>query len=160
MENYKLTPERIAAYGRYLIQEERAPATIEKYLRSVHSFAAWLDGRAVTKETVAGWKEGLLEEHRSPSTVNAVLSALNSLFRFLGWEGCHARFPRSSAGCSGTRPGNWPGTIMTNSLQQHGTWVGIGWPCSWRPSAPQASGWGRCPSSRWRPPAGGGRMLP
>ena len=92
MENYKLTPERIAAYGRYLIQEERAPATIEKYLRSVHSFAAWLDGRAVTKETVAGWKEGLLEEHRSPSTVNAVLSALNSLFRFLGWEGCHARF--------------------------------------------------------------------
>ena len=92
MENYKLTPERIAAYGRYLIQEERAPATIEKYLRSIHSFAAWLDGRAVTKETVAGWKEGLLEEHRSPSTVNAALSALNGLFRFLGWEGCHARF--------------------------------------------------------------------
>ena len=46
----------------------------------------------MTKETVAGWKEGLLEEHRSPSTVNAALSALNGLFRFLGWEGCHARF--------------------------------------------------------------------
>ena len=107
MENYKLTPERIAAYGRYLIQEERAPATIEKYLRSIHSFAAWLDGRAVTKETVAGWKEGLLEEHRSPSTVNAALSALNGLFRFLGLGGLPRPLPQGPAPAV---PGPGPGT--------------------------------------------------
>lgn len=92
MEEYKLTAERIAAYDCWLRQEERAPATIEKYLRSVRAFAAWLDGGAVTKEAVTGWKERLLEEHRSPSTVNAALSALNGLFRFLGWEGCRVRF--------------------------------------------------------------------
>lgn len=92
MEDFKLTAEQIAAYGRYLKQEERTPATLEKYLRDVRAFALWLDGRPVTKEAVTGWKERLLAERRSPSTVNAALSALNGLFRFLGWEGCRARF--------------------------------------------------------------------
>lgn len=92
MEDFKLTAEQIAAYGRYLKQEERTPATLEKYLRDIRAFALWLDGRPVTKEAVTGWKERLLAEHRAPSTVNTALSALNGLFRFLGWEGCRARF--------------------------------------------------------------------
>lgn len=92
MEDFKLTAERIAAYGRYLKQEERTLATLEKYLRDVRAFALWLDGEAVTKEAVTGWKERLLVERRAPSTVNTALSALNGLFRFLGWEGCRARF--------------------------------------------------------------------
>lgn len=49
MEDFKLTAEHIAAYGRYLKQEERAPTTLEKYLRDVRAFALWLDGRPVTK---------------------------------------------------------------------------------------------------------------
>ena len=92
MEDFKLTAERIAAYGRYLKQEERTLATLEKYLRDVRAFALWLDGEAVTQEAVTGWKERLLVERRAPSTVNTALSALNGLFRFLGWEGCRARF--------------------------------------------------------------------
>ena len=92
MGEFELTSEQIAAYGRYLKQEERTPATLEKYLRDVRAFALWLDGEAVTKEVVTCWKERLLAERRAPSTVNAALSALNGLFRFLGWEGCRARF--------------------------------------------------------------------
>ena len=92
MEDFKLTAERIAAYGRYLKQEERATATMEKYLRDVRAFVRWLDGEAVTKDAVTGWKERLLAERRAPSTVNTALSALNGLFRFLGWEECRARF--------------------------------------------------------------------
>ena len=92
MDEFELTSEQIAAYGRYLKQEERTPATLEKYLRDVRAFALWLDGEAVTKEVVTCWKERLLAERRAPSTVNAALSALNGLFRFLGWEGCRARF--------------------------------------------------------------------
>ncbi len=94
MEDFKLTAERIAAYSRYLKQEERTPATLEKYLRDVRAFALWLDGEAVTKEAVADWKERLLAKRRAPSTINAALSALNGLFRFFGWEGCRARFVR------------------------------------------------------------------
>ena len=65
MEDFKLTAERIAAYGRYLKQEERTLATLEKYLRDVRAFALWLDGEAVTKEAVTGWKERLLVERRA-----------------------------------------------------------------------------------------------
>lgn len=92
MNDYMITADLISAYGRYLKQEERTPATLEKYLRDVRAFALWLDGEAVTREAVTGWKERLLAERRAPSTVNAALSALNGLFRFLGWEGCRARF--------------------------------------------------------------------
>ena len=92
MDKCELTPERIAASGHYLKQEERAPATVEKYLRDVSAFARWLDGGHVTKEAVTGWKEWLLTGHRSPSTINAALSALNGMLCFLGWEDCRVRF--------------------------------------------------------------------
>lgn len=86
MNDHRLNPEQITAYGLYLRREEHAPGTIEKYLRDVRAFAAWLDGRPVTKELAAAWKEHLLATGHSPSTVNSMLAALNSLFRFLGWD--------------------------------------------------------------------------
>lgn len=92
MKERVLTLEQLAAYDGHLWLEEKSAATIEKYLRDIRAFALWLDGRPVTREAVTGWKERLLAERRAPSTVNAALSALNGLFRFLGWEGCRARF--------------------------------------------------------------------
>ena len=92
MDEFCLTPEQIAAYGRYLKQEERAQATTEKYLRDIWAFAHWLEGRAVTKEAVTGWKEYLINQHYTPSTINTALSALNGLFRLLGWDKCRAKF--------------------------------------------------------------------
>lgn len=87
-----LSRRDFSAYKHHLLQEERAPATVEKYLRDVSAFAAWLDGRPVTKELAVTWKEHLLSLGQSPATVNAKLSALNSLFRFLGWDGCRVKF--------------------------------------------------------------------
>ena len=92
MKSYALTPDRVEAYVRHLRAEERAPATVEKYLRDIRSFAAWLDGKRVTRDAAAIWKDALLADGLSPATVNSKLSAVNGLFRFLGWEGCRARF--------------------------------------------------------------------
>ena len=50
MTDYTLTIPRIAAYERHLLNEERSRGTIEKYLRDVNAFSAWLGGRQVTKE--------------------------------------------------------------------------------------------------------------
>lgn len=86
MKEQTLTYEQLAAYARYLHAEEHAPGTVEKYLRDVRAFTAWLDGRPVTKELAAAWKDHLLSTGHSPSTVNSMLAALNSLFRFLGWD--------------------------------------------------------------------------
>ena len=52
MDMNRLTPEAIAAYALYLRSEERAPGTIEKYLRDVRSFAAWLEERTVEELTL------------------------------------------------------------------------------------------------------------
>ena len=94
MGDYKLTPECITAYGRYLKQEEKSTATQEKYLRDITVFVRWLGSSPVTKENVTGWKEHLQAEGRAPTTINTALSALNGLFRFLGWEDCRTRFVR------------------------------------------------------------------
>ena len=66
------------------MQEERSPATIEKYLRKISEFATWASGRESTQETAAEWRGALLNLGLAPATVNAKLSALNGLFRFLG----------------------------------------------------------------------------
>ena len=86
MNDHRLTPEQITAYGLYLRREEHAPGTIEKYLRDVRAFAAWTENRPVTQELAAAWKEHLLATGHSPGTVNSMLAALNSLFRFLDWN--------------------------------------------------------------------------
>lgn len=92
MKERILSACRIAAYGRRLCAEERSAGTVKKYLREIHTFAAWLNGRPVTRESVAEWKKHLLDTGRAPSTVNGALAALNGLFRFLGWEECRAKF--------------------------------------------------------------------
>ena len=92
MKERALTDAHITAYARFLREEERAPATIEKYLRDIRAFTAWLELRPVTKVLASQWKASLLEGGQSPTTVNAKLSAVNGLFRFLGWEDCRVKF--------------------------------------------------------------------
>lgn len=92
MHNKIITAEHLDAYEVYLRREERSPATVEKYLRSVRQFAAWRAGEIITKEAVTAWKEYLLKERRVPSTINTALAALNGLFRFLGWTDYQVRF--------------------------------------------------------------------
>ena len=91
MSDYLITTERITAYGVYLRREERAPTTLEKYLRDIRAFAAWLGDSPVSREAVTSWKEYLLAQGRAPVTVNGALAALNGLFRFLGWD-CRIKF--------------------------------------------------------------------
>lgn len=48
----RLTTDQIAAFEDYLRTEEREQSTIEKYLRNIRAFAAWLGGASVTKSAV------------------------------------------------------------------------------------------------------------
>lgn len=99
MDERTLTLEQIMAYGGYLRTEERAPGTIEKYLRDARSFAVWLDGAPVTKENATGWKEQLRAQGYAPTTINSMLAALNNLFRFLGWNECHMKWSACNRRC-------------------------------------------------------------
>ena len=87
----RLTTDHIKAFEDYLRNEEREQSTIEKYLRNIRAFAAWLGGAPVTKSAVIAWKEYLLAEQYAPATVNAALASLNVFFKFVGWEECRVK---------------------------------------------------------------------
>lgn len=77
--------EQIELYRAYLIGEERAELTIEKYIRDITAFFRHLNGREVTKESVIEYK-ALLVKNYAPGSVNSMLSSLMSFFSFLGWN--------------------------------------------------------------------------
>ena len=88
----KLEAADIAAFRQHLLEEEREPATIEKYLRDVRGFAAWAREKPVTKETVTRWKEQLAASGCQPVTINGKISAVNKFFAFLGWADCRVKY--------------------------------------------------------------------
>lgn len=86
---------QISAFEEFLWKEERARATVEKYLREVLQFAAWLQDEPINKEAVARWKEFLLTRKKyRPSTINGKLTALDRFFSFLGQAECRVKHLR------------------------------------------------------------------
>ena len=77
---------QLTAFERHLRLEEREPGTIEKYLRDVRAFAAWLEEKPLGKEAAVAWKEHLLASGYAPSTINSMLIAVNRFFRFQRWD--------------------------------------------------------------------------
>ena len=86
----KITDTKIAEFKRYLQNEERAAATVEKYIRDIVAFGAWLGGLEIGKNAVLAYKDYLVETY-APASVNSILSSLNSFFRFAGWHDCHVK---------------------------------------------------------------------
>ena len=79
-----ITNKHIENFKNYLINEEKAEATVSKYLHDVSVFAAWIGGRDLEKSVVLAYKAGLCEKY-APASVNATLSSLNCFFSFCGW---------------------------------------------------------------------------
>lgn len=81
-----LTERDIGEFCRYLKSEEKSRNTIEKYLRDVRSFAAYISDTVITKETVIAYKNKLISKNYAARSINSMLASLNSLFLFLGWS--------------------------------------------------------------------------
>lgn len=86
----KITNELIENFKIDLVEEEKAQATIEKYIRDILAFVKWLSGRAVEKQTVLEYKQKLIEKY-APASVNSVLSSLNRFFVFAQWFNCKVK---------------------------------------------------------------------
>ncbi len=85
MKGRILTETQIAAFAVYLKSEEKSENTIEKYMRDVREFCAYVGEAEMTKETVIAYKNKLLSENYAARSVNSVLASINSLLSFLGW---------------------------------------------------------------------------
>lgn len=77
----KITNTAIQKFKDYLINEEKAAATVEKYIRDLTAFAAWLGDDTLCKEKVMQYKE-YLKENYAKTSVNSVLASLNSFFDY------------------------------------------------------------------------------
>lgn len=77
----------INAFEKWLRKEEKQPATIEKYLRDVKAFCAFLGSHPVTKELIMTYKSALSDKYK-PAGVNGRLAAVNRFLSFLGYNDC------------------------------------------------------------------------
>ena len=82
-ETLTLTQARIKKYAAFLREQERAAATIEKYVHALTALSGFLAGRAVTKGLLLEWKETLIENY-APASVNNKLAAVNGFLSFCG----------------------------------------------------------------------------
>ena len=80
----------LQAFEKHLRENEKSPATIEKYLRDARAFLSWLDGREPTKELTVCYKEGLTERYEAAS-VNSMLAGINSYLSFSGRADCRVK---------------------------------------------------------------------
>ena len=85
MKGRFLSQEIISDFKEHLILEERSIATVEKYIRDIKVFAAFVNSAEVTKEVVIEYKKHL-QENYAVRSVNSMLASINSLFAFLGWH--------------------------------------------------------------------------
>lgn len=86
----RLKSEDIMRFRERLIEAEKSKATVEKYLRDLKRFSAFVNGRAVTKELVIEYKTHL-EERYKPASVNSMVAAMNCFFREMDWPECRIK---------------------------------------------------------------------
>ena len=86
----KITNEMMEKYRFYLTNEEKSPATVEKYIRDVTTFKRWLEDKSVEKMIVMDYKQQLIENY-APASANSMLSSLNHFFGYAGWFDCKVK---------------------------------------------------------------------
>lgn len=80
----KITNELILKFKEYLVSEEKSAATLEKYIRDITAFVAWMCGRELNKDLVLEYKQNIVASY-APASVNSMLSSLNSFFAYNEW---------------------------------------------------------------------------
>ncbi|MBR2877899.1 MAG: tyrosine-type recombinase/integrase [Clostridia bacterium] len=80
-----ITDDLVEKFKDFLINEEKASATLEKYMRDIKAFRQWIAGSELDKRRVLEYKEHLISKF-APASVNSVLSSLNSFFEFNNWH--------------------------------------------------------------------------
>jgi len=83
--------ETIRRYRDYLTEEEKSPATCEKYIRDVLSFCRFSGGRELCKALIIEYKNRCIEAGYAPRSVNSMLASINSFLVFLGREECRVK---------------------------------------------------------------------
>ena len=85
MEKRIITNQAIKSFKKYLIESEKASATIEKYMRDIQLFAEFAAESSLNKALLLDYKRSL-EKNYAVRSANSMLAALNAFLRFIGWH--------------------------------------------------------------------------
>ena len=72
------------AFVKYLQNEEKSDATVEKYARDVTCFLHWCGDRTLCREAVLDYKRHLIDSGYAVRSINSMLASLNCYFVFIG----------------------------------------------------------------------------
>ncbi len=84
MKKRIITNQATNSFKNHLIENEKATATIEKYMRDIRRFTEYAADRPLDKSLILDYKASLEQTHAIRSA-NSMLAALNSFLRFVGW---------------------------------------------------------------------------
>ena len=90
MEEIGITQQSIRAFREFLLENEKAPATVQKYVGEAEHLREFLAGEPLTKKELLAYREHL-QQQCGARTVNNKLSAVNAYLLFLGAEHCHVK---------------------------------------------------------------------
>lgn len=89
-----LSDKDLLAFQSKLRQEEKSPATVEKYLRDARAFFAFMGERAIDREAVIAFKQHLMDVGYAICSINSMLASVNSLLSYLGLAECRVKHLR------------------------------------------------------------------
>lgn len=73
-------------YRRYLLEQERSNATIEKYMCDLKKLKDYADGRKIDRILLINFKDYLRNEKKyKTSSINSYIVAANRFFEYIGW---------------------------------------------------------------------------
>ena len=93
MTDHIVSERTIQQFQEYLIEQEKAAATVKKYVCELISLQEYLAGRPLSKTILVEYRSNLQEKHKAV-TVNGKLSAINSYLRFMKLDACMVKLLR------------------------------------------------------------------
>lgn len=85
-----ITKQDIDAFETMLRLDEKAEATIRKYVKAAAGLWEFLEGKPVTKENIINFRQ-YLQERQKAQTVNGNLTAVNTFLDFLSMGDCKVK---------------------------------------------------------------------
>ena len=85
MKKRIITNQKTSAFEKYLIENEKTKATIQKYMHDIRCFVEYAADQTLDKALVLNYKS-MLEQHYAVRSANSMLAALNAFLRFMNWH--------------------------------------------------------------------------
>lgn len=90
-----MTENHLLKFQEHLYEEEKSPATIQKYMRDLGKLKEYAGKQALTKKIIIAYKGQLKQSQKYQlSSINSFLAAANCFFDYMGWHDLKVRMFR------------------------------------------------------------------